>query len=261
MKQILETIFETSKIQMKQSFSRATYRFCLLIQPIIYTIITYMMYKNSGLNNFVAFVVLGTGLLTLWSCICFSSAGDIERERYMGTLEVIYCSPTNFKLIMLGKILGNTILGLVPLLISLIIVKFFFNGNIFIKEPLIFTISFLLTIVSFIGISMLFASLFTLSRSSRILMNCIEYPFFILCGVLFPIEILPQWTVPFSYILSPTWAVKILKMGVNGIDNISTFYTYSIILILLTMIYFILANVLFNVIDKKTRINATLGVS
>lgn len=246
---------------MKQSLSRPTYRFCLIFQPIVYSIITYMMFKRSGQDNFVSFVVLGTGILTLWSCICFSSAGDIQRERFMGTLQVIYATPTNFKIIMFGKILGNTILSLVPFGISFVVVKVIFNGDIYIEAPSAFIISAILTLLSFVSISLLFSAIFTLSRSSRILMNCLEYPIFILCGVLFPIDILPKWTMLFSYMLSPTWAVRILRMSLEGIHNKTLFCEYLIILILITIAYLIASYFLYNLIDKKTRINGTLGVS
>lgn len=258
---ILETIFNTFTLQIKHSFARPMYKYCLLIQPIIYSIITYMMFKNSGKENFVSFVVFGTGILTLWSCICFSSAGDIERERFMGTLQVIYCTPTDFKIIMLGKILGNTILGLVPFGISFAIVKLFFHGELYIKEPIAFMVSMLMTIVSFIGISLVFSGFFTLSRSSRMLMNCIEYPIFILCGILFPIEILPKWTRPISYILSPTWASRLLRMSVEGISSKDIYYSNLGALVALSIAYFVLSYVLFNIIDKRTRITASLGVS
>jgi len=258
---MLETIYNTFKLQIKHSFARPMYKYCLLVQPIIFSIIAYMMFKNSGQDNFVSFVVLGTGILTLWSCICFSSAGDIERERFMGTLQVIYCTPTDFKIIMFGKILSNTILGLVPFGISFAVVRLFFNGKLYIKEPMAFTAAMLITIVSFIGISLVFSGFFTLSRSSRMLMNCIEYPIFILCGILFPIEMLPRWTRPISYILSPTWAAKVLRMSVEGVGSREVFYSNLGILTVLSFAYFVLSYILFNIVDKRARITASLEVS
>lgn len=258
---ILETVYNNLILQMKNSFARPMYKYCLLAQPILYSIIYYMMFKNSGQDNFMSFVVFGTGILSLWSCICFSSAGDIERERFMGTLQVIFNTPTSFKVIMFGKILGNTILGLFPFVISYLSVKIFFHENVYIKEPLYFLISMILIIISFMGISLIFSSFFTLSRSARVLMNCIEYPIFILCGVIFPIEILPEWTIPFSYILSPTWASKLLRMCLDGISDKGEFYRCTGILIGITCVYFVLSYILYNIIDKRTRINATLEVS
>lgn len=253
-------ILSSCGIQMKQSFARATFRFCVLAQPILYAIITYMMFRDSGQENFIAYVVLGTGLLSLWSSICFSSAGDIERERYMGTLEIITSTPAKFEVIMFGKIIGNTIWGIFSMIITFIFVTITFRVPVKIENPVIFFIIFILSMLSFIAISMLMAAFFTLSRNSRALMNCLEYPVFILCGIMFPINILPLWTRPISYILSPTWAVELLRSSVLGIKDINQFYTKTLILISITIIYFTAALKLFKKIDVETRIKATLGV-
>lgn len=257
----LKSIYSSSLLQIKQSFGRPMFRFCVFVQPILYGIITYFMFKKSGMNNFVAYSILGTGLLSLWSTICFSSVGDISRERFMGTLEVISCTPTKFEIIMLGKVLGNTLWGAVSMIISYIFITVAFRTSMIIVHPLIFIGTFIISLVSFIGISLVLASVATLSRKTGIIMNMLEFPVYILCGILFPIEILPIWTRLLSWILSPTWVVKLLKMSVLGIENYEMYFKYMVILIFITMVYFILARILFKEIDKKTRIHATLGVS
>ncbi|QNO15870.1 ABC transporter permease [Alkalicella caledoniensis] len=257
---VLKIIWGSCMIQMKQSFARATFKFCVLVQPIIYAVITYMMFRNSGIENFTSYVVLGTGIMSLWSSICFSSAGDIERERYMGTLQIVTSVPVQFKIIMLGKVLGNTILGLMSMVITFVFVSVVFGEVLTIANPLVFMASLIISLFSFMAISMLLAPSFTLSRNSRALMNCLEYPIFILCGVLFPIEVLPVWIRPLSYILSPTWAIKLLRDSSLGIHDFSNFATNIAIIILITVIYSIVASKLFDRIDKETRIKATLEV-
>jgi len=219
------------------------------------------MFKKSNMNNFVAYSVLGTGLLSLWSTICFSSVGDINRERFMGTLEVISCAPTKFEMIIFGKVLGNTLWGVASMLVSFIFITVAFKASMVIVHPLIFIATFIISLVSFIEISLVLASISTLSRKSDVFMNILEFPVYILCGILFPIEILPIWTRPLSWILSPTWVAKLLKMSVFGIQNYETYLKYLFILIFITVVYHILARILFKEIDKNTRIYATLGVS
>ena len=116
----LAILISSVRIQMKQSFARPMFRFCLFANPVLNTILLYEMYRNTEENNFMAYVVLGAGLMGLWSCICFSSAGDISRECYSGTLALIFAAPASFPTIIIGKILGNTILSLISLVISLI---------------------------------------------------------------------------------------------------------------------------------------------
>lgn len=257
----LKVVGATFKLHLSQSLARATFRFCIIVQPLIYTFILYMMYSQSGIDNYVNYVILGSGLCSLWSAICFSSAGDIERERYMGTLENIFCSPSKFTVIMLGKILANTFLGLTGMILSIVFTKIFFNKSLYIANLPEFILSFILMLFSFICISLLICPIFTLSKNARALMNCLEYPIFILGGFVFPVELLPKILRPLSYMLSPTWAIEILRESSLGISDFNGFYKKAIILILISIIYVAISKILFARIDKETRITGSLGVS
>jgi ABC-2 type transport system permease protein len=220
-----------------------------------------MMYKDSGYNNYVNYVILGSGLTSLWSSICFSSAGDIERERYAGTLENLFCSPSKFTTIVLGKVLANTFLGLSGMMLSLIFTGVFFGAALHVEHSILFVLTFLLMVFSFICVSLVIAPIFTLSKNARALMNCLEYPIFILCGFVFPIDVLPAFIRPLSYILPPTWAVKIIRESSLGISDYTMFYREMLILTIISIVYMLMSRVLFLKIDKHTRIKATLGVS
>lgn len=254
-------IWATMFLQMKNSFARKTFQFTLLAQPILYTCITYYMFKNSGIDNFIAYVILGSGLLSLWSCIVFSSAGDIDRERWMGTLSFLYAAPTSFVKVIIAKVIGNTLLSLFPFILSYLFSVVVFKQSLFILHVGWFFVVMVLSFVSFMCIAFLFASFFTLSRKASYLMNFLEYPIFILCGMAFPIDMLPNSTRLLSYALSPTWASNLLRQCIHGISDWQTFYEQIGVLILLSVCYFLLALKLFRYIDKKVRINATLEVS
>ncbi len=254
-------IWTSILLQIKQSWARPMYRFCIVIQPCLYIIMTYMMFKVSAIKNFMSFVVLGTGMLTLWSSIAFSSAGDIDRERRMGTLKNIMSTPTDYRIIIFSKTLGNTLLGSLPMVIIFVITAIFFKDLFYLANPILFIISFFEMIVSFMAISLIFAALFTLSRKTRIFMNCMEFPIYILCGFLIPIENLPQWIRWLSWALSPTWAVKIIIMTIEGVNNIKEYIVISIILLILTIVYFISAYIILGLVEKRVRITATMEIS
>lgn len=247
-------------LQMKQSFARPMYRFCLIANPILNTILLYEMFRNSGEENFASYVILGAGLMGIWSCICFSSAGDINRERYSGTLSLIFAAPAGFPKIVFGKILGNTILSLVSLIISLVTAVIIYQTTIELVSPLYFMIAFVAMIMSFVVISSILACLLTLSRRTTLYMNCIEIPFILLCGLSFPIDVLPQWLHPFSYLLAPTWAVELLRMSVAGVEDATAFWKKLMLLIILSIIGGIFSAWLYRKIDKRVRIQASLEV-
>lgn len=257
----LRIIISTMFLQMKQSFVRPMFRFCLLVNPVLNTILLYEMYQNSGEDNFMAYVILGSGLMGIWSCICFSSAGDINRERFSGTLSLIFAAPCSFPLIITGKIIGNTILSLLTLVISLITAKVLFRLPLSLKSPLYFILAFMTLVVTFIVISSVIAAILTLSRKTELYMNLIEIPFILLCGFVYPVDILPHGVQVVSYAFSPTYAVELLRMAVWGVEDSGLFWRKLMITLGLTAAYIVCSVILYRKIDQRVRIAATLEVA
>lgn len=248
-------------MQVKQQLHQAIVRFMIFIQPVLYGFIMYMMFRAGGNENFVAYVILGTGMMNLWSTIVFSSATTIDRERHIGTLEIISAAPVGFRTAILGKIVGSVVLGLISTINGYIFIIIISGEKMTIAHPVLFIFNLIIIIISYIMIALVLAALFSLSRQARQLTNASEHPIYILSGFIFPITVLPVWTRPLSYLLSPTWGVKTLRLCVMGIDDMSQYQLYMGILILITIAYYIISKILFAIILKKIRIKGTLGVA
>ncbi len=256
----LKVIFSSCLLQMKQSFSRSMFKFCILVYPVLAAITFYYIYSGNTDETMISYVFLGTAVTSMWSSISFSSAGDIDRERFMGALEVIFSAPAEFRIIMLGKVIGNTVLGIFSMLVSFLVVTLLFGTPFRVADPLLFFISMLLGILSFVFIALLLSGLLAISRNTRVLMNCIDFPVFILCGTSFPIEILPVWTRPLSYLLSPTYVLKLARMSISGVTDYGVFWSWMLGLGIITVLYFIGYLWFYRVIDVKARREATLEV-
>lgn len=253
----INVLISTIILQIKQSLARPMYRYCLLMNPIINAILIYEMYINRVGDNSDVFI--SAGLMGIWSCICFSSVGDINRERYNGTLINLFLAPCGFNLVVLGKILGNTILSLVTLVISYITV-FVISGTPFIiHAPMRFALNICITIICFTLFSMIIAYLLMLSRKIELYMNLIEIPFVFICGFAFSIEILPRPLQCISYLFAPTWCAKILRTTViaNSVIDMKCYIVLLIELLLMLPLIYLLG--LF--IGKRVRIYATLEVN
>ena len=254
-------LWSSMRLQMKQSFVRPMFRFCLLANPILNTILLYEMYRSAGEESFMAYVVLGAGLMGLWSCICFSSAGDINRERHSGTLALIFAAPASFPFIVLGKILGNTLLSLLTLAISLASAALLFRVPLRLGSPFLFLAALLGAVLAFVVISSVIACLLTLSRKTELYMNCIEIPLILLCGFVFPVSVLPPAVRALSCALSPTYAVELLRMAVWGVEDAGLFWRKFGLLLGVTALYAALSALLYRRIDRRVRIAATLEVA
>lgn len=255
----MRAVITSAIVQMKQSIARPMFRFCVFLGPIFAGFLLGMIYKNKSISDFTLYAFLGSGMTTFWSSICFSSASDIDREKWVGTLPILFTAPIGFKTIVLGKILGNTFWGVVSFFISMFVVGVVFAYPIkFVNIPYLILII-LLTILSMVALALILAGLFTISRKIRVLMNFIEYPMTILSGMVFPISILPQPLQWLSMILSPSWAMKGFELAING-GTSSEMIHIALGLSIITVIYFVLSYYIFERIDALCRINASLEV-
>lgn len=255
-----QIIVSTMQLQMKQSFARPMFRFCLFCNPIVNTIFLYEMFLQKGMDAFLNYVVLGAGLMGIWSCICFSSVGDINRERWSGTLPLIYVAPGGFGLIIFGKVLGNTVMSMLTFVLSYVTAGVISGQWMAIPNIGYFCLSMFLTILCFLVVSMCFAYVMMLSRKTELYMNLIEIPLVFICGFTFPTEVLPIWAQNISNLLAPTWAVRLLRMSVGQFET-QIYVQYMGILVLELLIMIVFTMGLYHWMDKRIRIRATLEVS
>lgn len=261
MKERIMVLFTTMLLQMKKSLIRPMYRFCLFANPIVNTILLYEMFLNSGQEDFGAYVILGAGLMGLWGCICFSSAGDINRERWEGTLSLIFVAPVGFNWIISGKILGNTLLSFLSFVISFLTARILFGISIHIPHLAWFLTAIVAIVITFSILSKLIAYLFTLSRKTTLYMNCIEIPIIFVCGFVVPLEALPLWMQGIGKLLPPTWAVKLLRLSLMENTEWSLFAKSLLILIGLNVVYVAASLFMVKAIERQVRIRASLEVS
>jgi len=244
---------------MKQTFARDMFKFTMLVGPFLVTIILGEMYKLSPTDDFISYVVIGSGMWNLWNSIVFSSAGDIQRERYSNTLSIIFSAPADFRMILLGKVLGNTFLATMSFFLSVFFAIILYRPPININNYMFAVFAFVLLIIVFIVMSVVMAYLLTLSRKTTIFMNCLEIPFALICGFVFPIENLPVGVQYLSLTLPPTWAVRLLRYSI--VASSYTFWGLFVPLMVTTVVFVILSNVLYRIIFKQTKILGTLDMA
>jgi len=255
----MKVIISSAIVQMRQAVARSMFRYCLFLNPLCNSVLLGMMYSDKSDRVFTLYAILGTALSSFWTIICFSSAADISREKYLGTLPVLFTSPSGFKKIIFGKLLGNSLWGVFAFFLNVLFVTLLFRRSLVFEIFVLIPILIFLAILTFVSIGMLMCSAFTLSRSAQLLMNMIEYPFLLLSGMIFPVEVLSKNINWLSYLLSPTWVMKGFKLAVYGATASEIVFTIFI-LCLLTVFNFIIAYYAFTKIENKSRISATLEV-
>lgn len=256
----LRSFLHTIKVHMKLSLARPMFQFIIFLTPFLFATIGILIYGDSSSEQIFHYVVLGSGFVTLWSSIVFSSASDVNREKLYGTLELLFIAPVPFWLTLAGKIIANTLWGLLSMLISYIYLLFIYRVPVIIEHPLHFILAYLFVLLSLSVFSFFLAMSFTLSRQAYALMNMLEYPVYLICGFMFPITVLPDWVQPLSWVLPPTWAIELLRIiSKKNINQEEIIVAWGVLLVL-TLIYLLISLAYYRLVEKKAKINGNLGV-
>jgi ABC-2 type transport system permease protein len=253
-------LLHTIKVHMGLSMARPMFKFIILISPLLYATIAIFVYGTASPERILHYVVLGSGFMSLWSSIVYSSASDINRERFYGTLEIIFVAPVSFSIVLIGKIIANTLLGLLSMVISYVYLISLFGVKIVWYHPFLFLGSILFVIIALSVFSFSLALIFTLSRQAEALMNFIEFPIFLICGFMFPVAIIPDWVKPISYLLPPTWAIELLREASNEQATLTSMLSPAFALFLLVLLFGVIGFACYRSVDKKARISGKLGV-
>lgn len=254
---VLRVVAVSFHLTLKQAATDAFILFGVIVQPLLIAIMALYVLGTEGEQTAI-FIVVGSGLTGLWDGVLFQSGNSITGERWVGTLEMLVGAPTSLAVVTFGKNLAYVTQSLLSMILSYLLASLIFGYPLKIHSPLVFAVSLVLTIFSFVSMGLLLSTLFVLNPDVQRLQNGLEYPIFILSGFLFPIALLPFWTTPLSYVLAPYWAARALHSSSQTIDMLGIIIKDWGMLILLGSAYLLLAGVLFRRVLYKARSDATL---
>jgi ABC-2 type transport system permease protein len=249
----------TFVMTLRQNFTDAFILFAILFQPMIIAVLAMWMLRERA-GDFAIFVIIGSGMTGLWSSLLFVSGNSITSERWMGTLEMLVGSPVPLEVIVFGKNLANVTQSLISMIFSYLLVALFFDISLSVAQPFLFTVSLVITVVSFVFFGLIMSSLFILSPDVQRWQNGLEFPIYILSGFLFPVALLPGWTTPVSYLLTPYWAAQALHYTTSGGGSFGQIAFAWGMMILFSLVWIFVASRLFRYILHKARVEATLGL-
>lgn len=247
LKTTLRIILNSFNLQLRERAVQESFFFVLLIQPIIFTLLSVGTYLYGNKPDFGLFAITGAGLIGIWNSNLWTSGEIVHRERRSGTLSLILATPTPLPLILLGKSIANAMTSLLAMGITYATGMFAFRLPLGIENPLAFMFGLLLVVIAFICLGLLFGALFVLSRNAGEFVQVANYPVFLLSGLMLPLTILPLWTRPISALLAPTWG-NILLNQASGLLG-GSFMPNYLWLIGLSILYLAIARVLYRRVE------------
>ena len=187
-------------------------------------------------TNTFQFLAPGFIALTAVMGVLSGLGAAISREKEQGTMDGLMVAPVSRYSIVVGKILAQTVRGLIQGFMILIISMFLFGVRVY-GNPLLMMLVMLLGVASFSGIGIIVTSMAAEQETAQMMMMMLQFPMMFLCGIVFPIEQLPIWLqtvgklLPLYYaadalrkimVLNASFSQVFLDIGVLGIYSVVT---------------------------------------
>jgi ABC-2 type transport system permease protein len=184
--------------------------------PIVNATIAYFMYRAGGHPQTLLYASLGSAVAGIWSMAAIDVTGAIQRQRWWGTLELLVGAPVPFALILLPMAIAIASAGIYALATTLVWGRLVYGIPLPLEHPLAFVVAVAVTIASLGVLGFALSMVLMRFRTAGWIGNSLEYPVWIVSGLLFPIAVLPAWSHPISWALAPTWGMRALLHSALG---------------------------------------------
>ncbi|MEM2975410.1 MAG: ABC transporter permease [Candidatus Bathyarchaeia archaeon] len=206
----------------------------------------------------VGMIVVGTIVYLLYNRLLWGTGVSIQSERWMGTIEVLFLTPTNKMVILLASGLSSLIEA------SWWIFSVFFLGwIIFGVQPQITSWSAVLTclistMAALVSIGVFFAGFFVLTRAADQLASGLQAPIRFFSGVAFPVSALPQMLQYISYLIPVTYGILALRKCILLGGDLTGVWVDIAPLWLMSAIFLVLGQITLKIVERQAKKKGTL---
>jgi ABC-2 type transport system permease protein len=157
------------------------------------------------------FMIPGIIALLLLVVTTNLSSMAIVRERELGTLEQLNVTPLGRLELIVGKLLPYALVGLIDVALVLVVSVFWFHVPLLGSVPLLFGMT-LVYLLTTLGLG-LFVSTISSTQQQAMMTTTFLFlmPMVYLSGFVFPIENMPSWIQPLTYLIPLRYFLVILR--------------------------------------------------
>ena len=175
-------------------------------------------------GDYFPFILIGLAFYQFLGTSLGSFSSALRGGQMMGTLEVMFLTPTNPYMIIISSSLFSYIYTSIELTVYLIFGALFFGFDIFAVNWPAFLLVFALTIIAFSSLGIISASFILVFKRGDPIAFLIHSLSGLFGGVFYPIEVLPDWLKIFPKVLPITYSLEAFRaciMKGSGIAEIS----------------------------------------
>jgi ABC-2 type transport system permease protein len=189
-------------------------------------------------GNYAAFLLIGIAFTDSLGVSVSTFATQIREGQMTGALEATLMSPVPVGRILVYSSLWSYCLSGFRFVLYLALGLLFFSVDLKNAQLGAGLVVFVLTVVSFAGLGMIWASIVMLIKRGESIMNLLGGAFLLLGGVMFPISVLPSWLQALSKVTPLTHGLEGMRLAMlqgYGLarlsDTIATLVVFCIVLV------------------------------
>ncbi len=190
--------------------------FLAILWPLFFATVAFFMFRHGNRDAALGPIALGAAVMGVWTATSVSASSALQRERRLGTLELLVAAPTNLALVLLPVALATSTIGLYCIVATLLWARLLFGIHVPVAHPFPFALGIVGIVFTIGSLGFLMAVAFVRSRRAWAIGAVSEYPVWLVCGFLVPISLLPHWVKPISWALGPTWGMRAINAGAFG---------------------------------------------
>jgi len=228
-----------------------------LFVPVVQATLAVYLFRSSSDHQRLLQAAVGSGLMGVWSSVLFGSGGAIQNQRWQGTLEMIMLVPRRPVAVLLPITLATGVTGSYALLATLAWGRLLYGIRLDFAHPYAFALAAVVCVFALGMSGLLLASTFVLMRNANALANTLEYPVWMLSGMLVPLTVLPPWTGPIAAALPTTWGARALREATDG----GPVWPSLALCVAISLLFLGLGALSLTHVERRARAAATLALS
>ncbi|MEV0559919.1 ABC transporter permease [Dactylosporangium sp. NPDC050588] len=190
-----------------------------VLYPLFFSTVVFMMFRHGDASGAALLsAAVGASVMGVWSSTSTTASAALQQERRQGTLELLVAAPTPLPVVILPITLSMATIGAYSLVVTLVWGRFAFGVDLAIQRPVQFVLAATVTVVSIGVLGFLLAVSSVRYRTAWALGTALEMPVWLISGFLVPLDLLPAWIRPISWLLAPTWGIDAIRAAAEGRD-------------------------------------------
>jgi ABC-2 type transport system permease protein len=176
-------------------------------------------------GNFLAFMLIGIALTDCVGVSLTTFANQIREGQLTGTLEATLMSPVSLPVILIYSSLWAYFFSAIRFVLYLVVGGLFYGVGLAQANVVSAVLIFILTIMCFMGVGILWASVITLVKRGEAILSIVGLVVILLSGVLFPNAVLPGWLQRVADLVPLTHALEGMRFAIlkgHGLDELAS---------------------------------------